>query len=453
MLYRLLRPAATIALRLYYRQIEAVGLERIPAHGATLLAVNHPNALVDALVVGTFVPRRVHMTAKATLFANPVANRFLRAVGVIPLRRAKDEQAGAPADPRRNADAFRAVMETLRAGHALMIFPEGISHDEPALAPLRTGAARMALQARDEHRVRGMMVVPVGLVFSRKEAPRSRVLMEVGDPIAMDEWVPTDSARAVEELTADIESRLRAVTLNFASLDDATQATSLARLLARIVSDRTPSLDEAGPRLAEAAAITRRLEQVRRLLPMLDGATRDRIAHFVRDVEAFETELQSRALRADDLRIEDDVSSGAWFVAREAWILLVAGPFALWGNVNHWLPIRIARIVALRGVSSAADPAMRTIVAGAALLLLSYAIQGVIVAQLFGATAAAVYVLSLPLAAEINYRMRERWRRAVRRARTFLLFRREPAVRDALRERATALRREALALDATLSAR
>ena len=51
---------------------------------------------------------------------------------------------------------------------------------------------------------------------------------------------------------------------------------------------------------------------------------------------------------------------------REGWLLVIGGPFALWGRINHWLPFRAARAVAMRSVDSAADPAMRTLVAGTA---------------------------------------------------------------------------------------
>ena len=57
---------------------------------------------------------------------------------------------------------------------------EGKSHDEPGLAPLKTGAARMALEAMTSGSAPDLAIVPIGLVFERKEAPRSRVLVQVG---------------------------------------------------------------------------------------------------------------------------------------------------------------------------------------------------------------------------------------------------------------------------------
>src|SRR5919202_827379 len=218
-----LRLFTGLALRWFYRDVSVRHAERIP-RGRTpmLVAVNHPNALVDALVVGWALPRRLTITAKATLFENPVLAWLLRVFGVVPLRRASDERqrlraaaAGdaAPVDHARIRDAFRAILETLERGGAVLIFPEGKSHDEPSLAPLRTGPARIALQAYEEARVRGLVVLPIGLVFERKESPRTRVLVDVGEPLDVAAWATAAAAgqggATADVLTEEIDRRLR----------------------------------------------------------------------------------------------------------------------------------------------------------------------------------------------------------------------------------------------------
>src|SRR4051812_793303 len=135
-MYALLRAIAGIALRWYYRDIRVEGLERVPRERPLLLVVNHPNALVDALLVGWVVPRRVLITAKSTIFQNPVAAVLLRWLGVLPLRRVSDEarlQSGASADPSRNLETFRAVQDALSRRGTVLIFPEGKTPEEPAL--------------------------------------------------------------------------------------------------------------------------------------------------------------------------------------------------------------------------------------------------------------------------------------------------------------------------------
>jgi 1-acyl-sn-glycerol-3-phosphate acyltransferase len=169
-LYQLLRGTAVIALRWYYSDVAVQGRERVPRDGPLLIFANHPNALIDPLLVGTTVPRRVLLTAKATLFEQPALGWLLRAVGVVPLRRAKDEvreHATLPVVPERNVQAFALVTAALQSGRVVLVFPEGISHDDPTLAPLRSGAARMALQAHREG-VERLRLLPMGLVFEVK---------------------------------------------------------------------------------------------------------------------------------------------------------------------------------------------------------------------------------------------------------------------------------------------
>src|SRR3954470_8939252 len=127
-MYALLRAIAGVALRWYYRDIQVEGLERVPRHRPLLLVVNHPNALVDALLVGWVVPRRVLITAKSTIFKNPIGAALLRWLGVLPLRRASDEPTVGevrPVGAARNAETFRAVHDALANERCILIFPEG----------------------------------------------------------------------------------------------------------------------------------------------------------------------------------------------------------------------------------------------------------------------------------------------------------------------------------------
>src|SRR4029078_8822942 len=134
----------------------------------------------------------------------------------------------------RNEGTFAAVHLALSRGGTVLIFPEGKTHDEPMLAPLKNGAARMALASHDAGDVAALAVVPIGLTFEKKDTPRSRVLVQIGEPIMMDSWQRPSRGSAVDALTAEIDTRLRAVTLNYPSTDDATRAVRLASLVAAL---------------------------------------------------------------------------------------------------------------------------------------------------------------------------------------------------------------------------
>ncbi|HUR00705.1 MAG TPA: 1-acyl-sn-glycerol-3-phosphate acyltransferase [Gemmatimonadaceae bacterium] len=210
MIYKVIKWITGIALHWFYRDIRIVGRDLIPVRGPLLVAVNHQNALVDSLIAGWVIPRRIAMTAKATLVDNPSIAFLFRILNVVPLRRASDEvnKAGMNGvDRARNAGAFREILSLLARGGAVLIFPEGKSHNEAGLEPLKSGMARLALQARDEWKVRGVQILPLGLVFEDKGAPGTVVGARVGTPISVDDWAGHDPA----SLTEEIASRLRAV--------------------------------------------------------------------------------------------------------------------------------------------------------------------------------------------------------------------------------------------------
>lgn len=445
MIYSLLRSAAAIALRWYYADVTFVGTERIPEQGPILVVMNHPNALVDVLVAARAVPRQLRFTAKATLFSNPVNSAFFRSVGVLPLRRASDEATrGEAVDPARNAQSFAAVADALAQSAAVLIFPEGKSHDEPALAPARTGAARMVLQARDTRQVDGIQIVPIGVIFEKKERLRSRIVALVGDVIDVDPIVRA-SPDAVADLTATIDSALRALTLNYSSLDDAERDARIARTLQGVLRLDAPAVGSSGD-FRSRTEIARLLPAVRRVLLGEETELKGRAMKLETQLLEFDQQLKSRHVSLDDFSIERSATKGSIFVLRETVFVLIAAPLALWGWVNHLLPFRAALFAGGRARHSGADPAMRTIVAGAAFVLMTYMLQGAAVALIAGPLWGLAYVASLPVSADVNLRLRDRLRRAGRRARTYLYFRAQPGVQDELTGRARALRSEAASL-------
>lgn len=208
MIYNFLRWVAGIALHWFYRDIRVAGHARIPIRGPLIIAVNHHNALVDSLIAAWVMPRPVAMTAKATLKENPLIALVFRLVKVVPLRRISDELQKRDAgkiDKGRNREAFAEILALLGTGGAVLIFPEGKSHNEPHVEPLKTGLARIAMQARNERGIHDLHILPVGLVFEDKGTPGTVVGVRIGVPIEMDQWDGSDPLT----LTAEVSARLK----------------------------------------------------------------------------------------------------------------------------------------------------------------------------------------------------------------------------------------------------
>ncbi len=145
MLRRVIKVVLLFALRVFFRRDRGGrARSRVPRDGACLFVLNHPNALVDPAFLLCFAPRRVSFLAKSPLFRMPVIGFFVRALDSIPVYRKQDETGDTAA---LNRKTFERAAELLRRGGTIAICPEGASHSEPYLLPLKSGAARIALGA------------------------------------------------------------------------------------------------------------------------------------------------------------------------------------------------------------------------------------------------------------------------------------------------------------------
>ncbi|HJS52360.1 MAG TPA: 1-acyl-sn-glycerol-3-phosphate acyltransferase, partial [Pyrinomonadaceae bacterium] len=88
--YRLILAVFGIALKIFFRRIETVNSESVPAGTGVIFVMNHPNGLIDPALVFVALPRRISFLAKSTLFRMPVIGWILQTVGALPLYRRID---------------------------------------------------------------------------------------------------------------------------------------------------------------------------------------------------------------------------------------------------------------------------------------------------------------------------------------------------------------------------
>src|SRR5690606_29652755 len=172
--------------------------------------------------IGLATRRKVHFLARSTMFDRPWRARLLTRLGVIPIHRRSDaaeRMAG-------NVDIFRHCHDLLAAGGVIGIFPEGVSHVDPQVKEMRTGAIRIGLEAEAKHGFAlGVRVVPMGLNFSRTAVGRrGELLLRVGTPIPLVRHADAyraDPAGTVATLTAELRRRIEDLVVH---LDDPTKA-------------------------------------------------------------------------------------------------------------------------------------------------------------------------------------------------------------------------------------
>ena len=408
-----LRALLRLFLRVFFRRIEVGGSDRVPPQGPLLLVLNHPNGLIDPLFVLCLAPRPVSFLAKAPLFRMPVVSWFVRAFGSIPVERRVDPGA----DLSRNREMFARVREHLSAGGAVALFPEGTSHSDPRLKPLRSGAARIALGVVSPVPLR---IQPVGLIYTAKETFRSSALVTFGEPLVvapapLDQYGEPPSAE-VEHLTARIADALTALTLE-------ADAAEVLELVGRTET----ILASAGPEGEEAAAAPERMELRRRLLAghaALAERAPERLERLRRRVLRYEARRTGAGIDPWNLP-EGTYTIGGVITAT---LRLLAGfalrlPLGLPGLAIHYPAYRLVGFLTGR-IGPREQEALATVKALAAFLLfpLTWAVVLALAWHWWGPLAALAALMVVPLSGWMALRLTERWDAVVGAARALALY-------------------------------
>jgi glycerol-3-phosphate O-acyltransferase / dihydroxyacetone phosphate acyltransferase len=394
-----MRRLSRILVRVFFRRIEVEGLGEFPVDGPAVLVANHINGLVDALLLMATLPRFPRFLGKSTLFRIPPLWPFLKLAGVVPVYRATDGEPTA-----RNDDAFRTCRRLLARRALVALFPEGISHDESMLQPLKTGAARIALGAAADEHLAGVVIVAVGLSYDAKARFRSRVLVRVGRPEGADDWTEAyrrQPRQAVRDLTRETADRLTAVSPTYRSWVQATELALVADIVDRPLGGRGRADVELGrreqtaQRLADAEASDRYPDRL--------VALRRAWAEYGRDLAL---------LGLSDSQLVEDGRPGrrrlalAWSVVRVA----AALPAAAVGALLHAVPYKVMKRVG-------AVPANESIRATVKLLgcfflfTLVYVVVGVLVGDAFGPWAGLAAAVVSPVCGYATVRLVERLQR------------------------------------------
>jgi 1-acyl-sn-glycerol-3-phosphate acyltransferase len=344
----LIRWLAEALVRLYYPVRLVEGGERIPRGRPVVFVLNHPNGLLDPVVLRVATGRPTRFLAKSTLFGNPLGRLAMRAFGSIPVYRA--QEAGARAkDVSRNDETFARCREALARGEALALFPEGVSHSDPQLRPLKTGAARIALSAEREVADAGgrldAVIVPAGLFYERKARFRSRVLVDVGEPVATAPLLPgyrADERDAVDALTDDIKARLDGVVLQAETRE---LLAGIARV-ARWTADKPRDLGDEGGNAAELAAEHRRARDLLAAYERLRARDPARVEAVAAEARAYARTLHHLGVR-DPWGLEVELIAPGRVLGALGKMAL-ALPLAVVGAALGWLPYRLAGAVARR---------------------------------------------------------------------------------------------------------
>ena len=170
---------------LYFRKEHIVGLENVPADGTPVVVVsNHQNCLNDPLCVCLMLTdRRMNFLARANVFKNPIFNKALRAMGLLPAYRMSHEGYAAVA---KNRSTLEAAGEALTNGETVMLYPEAGHQDKRWLGVFRVTYLKMAFDAAEKMNFeQDVMILPSCNHYSNYFHARTDMLIKFGEPISL----------------------------------------------------------------------------------------------------------------------------------------------------------------------------------------------------------------------------------------------------------------------------
>ena len=332
----LLRKAIRRVIRFYYPTIRVTHAERLPAEGATLYIANHPNSLIDPVLIGIATQRPVRFMAKAPLFEGRVLGALLRSVGMIPAYRASDDKSSV----RRNVESLSVAAENLAKGLPMGIFPEGKSHDLTHVEQVKTGAARIAQQAVALAEGKPVWVVPLGINYEEKPRFRSRVWVAVGETVDATDWFAEhegNEKQAMRQLTIALDERLKAVVVH---LDDARWGPLLDDLewLAPVYA----SADK-----VRAVSRVQRRKNIAEAINYFESKDPERAGAITARVAAHEEALGQAGVRINSPVFQYTGAALFWRFAFKIYRVAFALP-ALIGTLLHLIPFVLVRLISPR---------------------------------------------------------------------------------------------------------
>jgi 1-acyl-sn-glycerol-3-phosphate acyltransferase len=391
-------------MRVFFSRMQVRGAENIPEHGPLILAANHPSSVVDAFAIGLATPRKVHFLARSTLFDAPWRARLLSQLGVIPIHRKLD----AAERMDRNVQIMSHCHDLLDAGGVIGIFPEGISHVDPQVKEMRTGAIRIGLEAEARREFSlGVRVVPVGLNFSRRDrARRDELTLRVGTPIVLARQADryrADPQGCVSEVTEELRSAIEGLVVH---LDDPSQSPIVEAAFEVFATDwltdplLLPELgDEASRRIELRRAIADAIAYYARYQPAWARGLEQRLA-------AYRTARERLHLTEEGLR--RDV--GALPLLRQtlpaAVIGVLGAPLAVFGWLLNVLPRLVTAWIAKRLIREPSQLATYELWIGLQAFALAYAACVLLLRRFtpFGALELTLALLLFPLIGYLSSR-------------------------------------------------
>lgn len=365
MIYQILRWITDLAVHIYYRRIEINRPELLKTKGPLLIMSNHPNTLMDPLILAASFKHQVGFLANASIFVNSLVNRVFRFLQVIPVYRQQDLAPGQELD---NTKSFGACYEHLEKGGSLMIFPEGSSIHELKLRKIKTGGIRIAFGAEDRNDFNlGIKILPVGLYYSNPLRFRSKVYLNFGEPFTLKSQQNSyrqDEVETVQQVTAQLRKSMREQTIH---IPDEEQEELFIQIKKLFKKELTKDLRAEQNQIAEFN-INQEISSGIRFIGQYHPEAYDNLKNKINTLNTLD----------DQLHVKSNFERGKlkqWTLSLFKIVSMILGlPIYLFGLIHNYLPYRLPRLLAEKITDEKEYHASISMVIGIVIFPLFYAL-------------------------------------------------------------------------------
>jgi 1-acyl-sn-glycerol-3-phosphate acyltransferase len=345
--YRYLWVSFNIFLAYFYRysrRTQTTGYENIPKDAPILLCSNHPNAFMDALMLGSTVERRTWFLARSDVFRKKALAKFLTFIGIIPIYRLLE---GAE-NLSKNDETFEKCAAMLEEKKAIMVFSEGLCIQERRLRKLKKGTARIAFSSEEKNNFNlGLQIVPVGMNYSATPWKfRSTLHIRFGKPIVVkdyEELYKTDKARAMNIFTRDLEAKMAEQVIIIDNKENDELVAQLEEMFVPVWAkkDGISRYDQ-----KKTHAYTQRITQ------LLRENEEHKIKELREKAADYFKEIKSVQTREWVVRKMEEGKAGWGNVLLRYFIFLLLLPVWLFGVITNYIPYKIPSMIANKVVKN-----------------------------------------------------------------------------------------------------
>ena len=128
--------------------------------GPLLIAANHPNSFLDAIILSSLYKEPVYSLARGDAFGCKFYSKILKALNMLPVYRVSEGVENLD----HNYTTFNACQQLFIEHKIVLIFSEGRCINEWHLRPLKKGTARLAVTAWKRNIP--LKIIPIGINYS-----------------------------------------------------------------------------------------------------------------------------------------------------------------------------------------------------------------------------------------------------------------------------------------------